>query len=318
MEHNTDTVKFGWHLPSFPVDGSSGSAFVDQIAATLERVEPAFDSAWMDDHFIPWAAWQSPETPYLECVSTMAYLAGAFRQIKFASSVFCQSYRNPALLAKTVANLQLLTRGRVIFGIGAGWLEREYGQYNYAFPPPAVRIAQLEETVEIVKALWTQKSATYTGKYYQIHEAYCEPKPDPLPPIVIGGGGEQLTLRVVAKHADHWDLSGASVETYAHKLEVLRHHCEAVGRPFDAIVKGLSTEGVALAASQAEAQRIAAASPYNSGKAIAGTPEEVAAHLQRYVDLGVRYFVVRLLDFPRTEGIELFVQEVMPRLARMS
>jgi alkanesulfonate monooxygenase SsuD/methylene tetrahydromethanopterin reductase-like flavin-dependent oxidoreductase (luciferase family) len=215
-----------------------------------------------------------------------------------------------------VANLQLLTSGRMIFGIGAGWLEREYGQYNYDFPPPAVRIAQLEETVEIIKALWTQKTATYTGKYYQIHEAYCEPKPDPLPPIVIGGGGEQLTLRVVAKHADHWDLSGPSVETYAHKLEVLRRHCEAVGRPFDAIVKGFSTEGVALAPSEAEAQRIAAASPYNSRKAIVGTPEQVAAQLQRYVDLGVSYFVVRLLDFPRTEGTELFVQEVMPRLAR--
>lgn len=307
-----NAVKFGWHLPSFPVDGSGGTAFVDQIAATLERVETAFDSAWMDDHFIPWAAWQSPETPYLECVSTMAYLAGAFRQIKFASSVFCQSYRNPALLAKTVANLQLLTRGRMIFGIGAGWLEREYAQYNYPFPAPAVRIAQLEETVEIVKALWTQTPAGYQGKYYRIDEAYCEPKPDPLPPIVIGGGGEQLTLRVVAKHADRWDLSGASVETYAHKLEVLRRHCEAVGRPFDTIVKGLSTEGIALASSQAEAQHIADASPYNSGKAIVGTPEQVAAQLQRYVDLGVRYIVVRLLDFPRTEGIELFAREVMP------
>lgn len=309
-------VKFGWHMPSFPVDGSSGPAFVDQLAETLQQVEYAFDSAWMDDHFIPWAAWQSPQTPYLECVSTIAYLAGAFKQIKFASSVFCQSYRNPALLAKTVATLQLLTRGRMIFGIGAGWLEREYAQYNYAFPSPAVRIAQLEEAVEIVKALWTETPATYTGTYYRINEAYCEPRPDPRPPIVIGGGGEQLTLRVVAKHADWWDLSGAGPETYAHKLGVLRGHCGQVGRPFDEIIKGWSTEGVALAPSEAEAQRLAAASPYNTGKSVVGTPEQVAARLQRYVDLGVSYFVVRLLDFPATEGIDLFVQEVMPRLVQ--
>lgn len=308
-------VQFGWHLPSFPVDSSGGPAFVDQIAATLERVEPAFDSAWMDDHFIPWAAWQPPETPYLECVSTMAYLAGAFRQIKFASSVFCQSYRNPALLAKTVANLQLLTRGRMIFGIGAGWLAREYAQYNYPFPAPAVRIAQLEETVEIVKALWTQTPATYRGQYYQIDEAYCEPKPDPLPPIVIGGGGEQLTLRVVAKHADWWNLPGGTLESYAHKLEVLRRHCEAVGRDYDTIVKSWNPEAVAVAPTQVEAQRIADASPFKANP-IVGTPEQVAAQLQQYVDLGVSYIVVRLLDFPRTEGIELFAQEVMPRLAR--
>ncbi len=307
------SVKFGWHLPSFPVDGSRGPAFSEQIEATLARVEHAFDSAWMDDHFIPWAAWQSPETPYLECVSTMAYLAGMFRSIKFASSVFCQSYRNPALLAKTVANLQLLTRGRMIFGIGAGWLEREYGQYNYAFPSPAVRIAQLEETVEIVKALWTQTPASYTGKYYQISEAYCEPKPDPLPPIVIGGGGEQLTLRVVASHADWWNLPGGTQETYAHKLEVLRRHCEAVGRPYDAIVKSWSPEAIAVAPTEAEAKRIADASPFKSNP-IVGTPQQVAEQMQRYVDIGVSYIVVRLLDFPRMEGIELFAQEVMPLL----
>ncbi len=306
-------VKFGWHLPSFPVDGSQGSVFVDQIMATLERVHHAFDSAWMDDHFIPWAAWESPETPYLECVSTMAYLAGAFPTLKLASSVFGQSYRNPALLAKTVANLQLLTGGRVIFGIGAGWLEREYVQYNYPFPSPAVRIAQLEETVEIVKALWTQTPASYVGKYYQIHEAYCEPKPDPLPHIVIGGGGEQLTLRVVAKHADWWNLPGGTVETYAHKLAVLRRHCEAVGRDYDSIVKSWNPEAVAVAPTEAEAQRIAADSPFKNNP-IVGTPQQVAAQLQAYVDLGVRYIAVRLLDFPRTEGIELFAQEVMPRL----
>lgn len=308
-------VKFGWHLPSFPVDGSSGTQFVDQIANALERIQDDFDSIWMDDHFVPWANWQAPETPYLEGVATMAYLAGAFPRIKIGSSVFCQSYRNPALLAKTAATLQLLSGGRLLFGIGAGWLEREYHQYGYDFPRPAVRIAQLEEAVQIIKLLWTQKRATFHGKYYHVEDAICEPKPDPLPPILIGGGGEQLTLRVVAKHADWWNLTGGTLERYASKLEILRNHCEAVGRDFNEIVKTWSAEAVAVAESEAEAKRIADESPYNN-HSIIGTPEQVAAQLQRFLDLGVEYLIVRVLDFPRTEGLELFAREVMPRLAR--
>jgi alkanesulfonate monooxygenase SsuD/methylene tetrahydromethanopterin reductase-like flavin-dependent oxidoreductase (luciferase family) len=306
-------LKFGWHIPSFPVDGSSATAFVDQITTFMAHVDETFDSVWMDDHFVPWAAWQSPETPYLECISTMAYLAAKFPHVKIGSSVFCQSYRNPALMAKTAANLQLLTGGRFLFGIGAGWLEREYHAYGYAFPKPAVRIAQLEEALEITKLLWSDAPVSYTGKYYKIENAYCVPRPDPIPPILIGGGGEQLTLRVVAKHADWWNLPGSTLEVYAHKLEVLRGHCADVGRDYASITKTWSAECVALAETEAEAQRILQASPYNANPVV-GTPDQVAAHLQRYIDLGVEYLIVRTVDFPRTEGVELFKREVAPRL----
>jgi alkanesulfonate monooxygenase SsuD/methylene tetrahydromethanopterin reductase-like flavin-dependent oxidoreductase (luciferase family) len=306
-------LKFGWHIPSFPTDGSGGAQFVDQIEAILQRIPDVFDSAWMDDHLWPWANWQAPETPYLECVTTMSYLAGAFPNLKFASSVFCQSYRNPGLLAKMAATLQTLTRGRLIFGIGAGWMEREYRAYNYDFPKPAVRLAQLEETLEIVKLLWHETPASYAGKHYRITNAYCEPKPNPLPPILIGGGGEQLTLKIVAKHADWWNLPGGTLENYAHKLGVLREHCDAVGRDYDSILKTWSAECVALGATEAEAKRILEATPYNNN-AIAGTPEQVAEQLQRFVDVGVEYLCVRMVDFPRSEGIELFAQEVVPLL----
>ncbi|NJN83701.1 MAG: LLM class flavin-dependent oxidoreductase [Caldilineaceae bacterium] len=196
------SIRFGWHMPSFPVDGSPGSVFVEQIINVLERTEGYFESAWADDHMHPWARWQPSDTDALECVTTIAYLAAAFPTWKFGSSVLCQSYRNPALMAKMAANLQLLTGGRFIFGIGAGWMDEEYLAYNYEYPRPAVRIAQLEETIQITRALWTESPASFEGKYYRIDNAYCEPKPDPIPPILVGGGGEQLTLRVVAKHAD--------------------------------------------------------------------------------------------------------------------
>jgi alkanesulfonate monooxygenase SsuD/methylene tetrahydromethanopterin reductase-like flavin-dependent oxidoreductase (luciferase family) len=144
------TVQFGWHSPSFPVDGSSATVFAGQVRNTLARIQDSFDSVWVDDHFVPWANWQSNETPYVECMTTIATLAGEFPRLRFGSSVLCQSYRNPALTAKMAANLQWWTGGRFIFGIGAGWLEEEYRAYGYAFPKPAVRIAQLEEAVEIM------------------------------------------------------------------------------------------------------------------------------------------------------------------------
>ncbi len=210
------------------------------------------------------------------------------------------------------ANLQLLTGGRLLFGIGAGWQEEEYHAYNYAFPKPSVRIAQMVEAIQIVKKLWTVSPASFEGKYYRIENAYCEPRPDPIPPIMIGGGGEQLTLRAVAEHADWWNIPAVPMDVYSHKLDVLRKHCDAVGRDYDEIVKTWSAEAMAVAATEAEARQIIEASPYGKNNPIYGTPEQVAERLQAYVDLGVSYIIVRLLDFPRTEGIETFAQEVMP------
>jgi alkanesulfonate monooxygenase SsuD/methylene tetrahydromethanopterin reductase-like flavin-dependent oxidoreductase (luciferase family) len=310
-------LQFGWHMHSFPVDGSSGPAFVDQIHHTLDCIQPHFDSVWVDDHMMPWAEWQSNDTPYLECLTTIAYFAAACPTLKFGASVLCQSYRNPGLLAKTAANLQLITGGRFLFGIGAGWMEEEYQAYNFDFPKPAVRIAQLEEAVQIVKKLWTESPASFDGKYYRIKNACCEPRPDPVPPLLIGGGGEQLTLRVVAKYADWWNIPGGTYENYAHKLGVLRQHCAAVGRDYDEIVKTWSAEAIAVAETESEAQRIAAASPY-ADNTILGTPAQVAEQLQAFIDLGVEYFVVRLLDFPNTAGVEMFTHEVMPRLRSFS
>lgn len=307
-------LKFGWHMPSFPVDGSSGPDFVAQIEQTLQRIQFHFDSVWVDDHLMPWASWQSNDTPYMECLTTIAYFAAAFPRLKFGASVLCQSYRNPGLLAKTAANLQLLTGGRFIFGIGAGWMVEEYEAYNYDFPEPAVRIAQLEEAVQIIRKLWTEAPASFEGQHYRLKNAYAEPRPNPSPPMLIGGGGEQLTLRVVAKYADWWNIPGGSYETYAHKLQVLRRHCEAVGRNYDDIVKSWSADSVALAKTEAEARRIAAASPYTENP-IMGTPVQVAEQLQAFIDLGVTYLIIRPLDFPSLAGIELFINEVMPRLA---
>lgn len=309
-------VEFGWRVPAFPVDGSTGLQLVQQIEQNLRQLQGRLHSAWVADHFVPWARFQSEDTPALECVSSICYLAGAFPDLHFGSIVMSQSYRNPALLAKIGATLQLLTGGRFILGIGAGWKADEYRAYGYDFPKPAVRIAQLEEVVQIVKHMWTETPATFEGKYYQIENAYCEPKPEPPPPILIGGGGEQLTLRVVAKYADWWNIPGGTVERYAHKLDVLRRHCDTVGRNFDEIRKTWAGEVVAVAATEAEARRIAANSPFNGGSSLVGTPAQVADGLRAFTDLGVTYFILRFADFPQPDGALRFVEEVIPLLGQ--
>jgi alkanesulfonate monooxygenase SsuD/methylene tetrahydromethanopterin reductase-like flavin-dependent oxidoreductase (luciferase family) len=308
------TLQFGWHLHSFPVDGSDATQFLQQNITMLDLVQKAnFDSVWVDDHFWPWAKFQSNDTPYVECMTTIAYFAARYPTLKFGSSVLCQSYRNPALMAKMVANLQWLTGGRFLFGLGAGWMEEEYLANNMEFPKPAVRIAQLEEVIQIINKLWHETPASFTGRYYQIKDAYLMPKPEPIPPLLIGGGGEQLTLRVVAKYADIWNIPGGTYENYARKLGILRQHCDAIGRDFNTIVKSWSAECIAVAPTEAEARQIAESTPYQNGP-IYGTPAQVAEQLQAFVDLGVSYLVVRLVDFPNTAGLELFINEVMPRL----
>jgi alkanesulfonate monooxygenase SsuD/methylene tetrahydromethanopterin reductase-like flavin-dependent oxidoreductase (luciferase family) len=306
-------LRFGWHMPSFPMDGSDGATFVEQIHHILQRIEPDFDSVWVDDHMFPGFPGISNDTTYLECLTTIAHLATAHPKMTFGASVLCQSYRNPALLARTVANLHLLTGGRFLFGIGAGWMEEEYRAYNFDFPTAAARIDQMEETIQIVKRMWTEAPASFEGKYYRIEYAWCGPRPNPAPQILIGGGGEQKTLRVVAKYADWWNYPGGTADNYAHKLDVLRQHCKAVGRDYDEIVKTWSAEGIALGKTEAEAQRVAAESSWKKD-VLVGTPAQIAEQLQAFVDLGVEYLIVRVVDFPSAAGVELFAQEVIPRL----
>jgi alkanesulfonate monooxygenase SsuD/methylene tetrahydromethanopterin reductase-like flavin-dependent oxidoreductase (luciferase family) len=308
-------IQFGWRVPDFPTDGSSGQQFIDQIGGTLELVSERFASAWVADHFVPWANWQPVETDTVECLTTTAFLAAAYPNLTWGTIVLCQSYRNPALLAKMVANICAFAPGRFVFGIGAGWKADEYAAYNYPFPSAAVRIQQLDETCEIVKRMWTEQPATFEGRHYQIHDAYLSPKPDPVPPIMIGGGGEKLTLRVVAKHADWWNLGGAR-EQYQRKLDILRQHCTAAGTDFDRIVKSYPNDCVAVAATEDEARQQAEASPfYNQDSALAGTPDQVAAEIQAWIDLGVTQFQFRFADFPQLDGIRLFAQEVLPRFS---
>jgi alkanesulfonate monooxygenase SsuD/methylene tetrahydromethanopterin reductase-like flavin-dependent oxidoreductase (luciferase family) len=171
----------------------------------------------------------------------MTWLAARLPDVLVGGMVMCNDYRDPTVVGHMGKTLQAFSGGRLVLGIGAGWREAEYESHGFRFDPPATRIRRLEEAVQIIEGMWTQARTTFEGEFYAVHDVICEPKPRPAPPILIGGGGEQLMLRLVARHADWWNLN-ADPATYGRKLDVLRQHCDAVGRDYETIVKTVQIE----------------------------------------------------------------------------
>jgi len=191
---------------------------------------PVIEHAWAFDHFIPLGP--DPTGPQLEGWTLLAALAARTERLRVGLMVTGNIYRHPAVLAKMGATVDIISHGRLDFGIGAGWNELECRMYGIPLYPPGERIRRLGEACEVIKRLWTETVANFDGKYYQLKDARCEPKPvqKPNPPFVIGGSGEQLTLRIVAQYANIWNFVGGSVDTLRHKNEVLNGHCAAIGR----------------------------------------------------------------------------------------
>jgi len=212
------------------------------------------------------------------------------------------------------ATLDALTGGRYILGIGAGWMKEDYIEYGYKFSSAAIRIKQLEEGVQIIKRMWAEDDITFLGKYFTVKNAYCNPKPDPPPPILIGGEGEKLLLRVVARYADWWDCSNADIKTYSHKFEVLRQHCNKVHRDPNKILQTTSNR-VAIAETNKEALKMAKESPFigkeNIGSYLIGTPQKIKEKIGAFVNKGVEHFILRFIDFPQLDGARLFAEEVI-------
>ena len=302
--------------------------YVKKIA--LQSEELGFDSVWIWDHFF-WEGYRDPEAEQiadaLECTTTMSALAALTKRIHIGSLVMCNSYRNPSLTAKIGATLDVISNGRLEFGIGAGWKENEYLAYGFPFPKPAVRIAQLREAVTIIKKMWTEEKPSFKGKYYEIKEALCDPKPvqKPHPPIWIGGGGEKLTLRVVAELADGCNWYGTP-EEYAHKLNVLKKHCAKIGRNSDEIKKSWTGDLFLLSRGsnvRSNVERyLASRQHYTTGskrardydgyvqRNIVGTPDECYSKIREYLKLGITRFY---FECTTTKSRALFAKEVMPK-----
>lgn len=233
-------VQFGWIAPVIGVPESGGQSIIlqEHENGVLSAVNEYFDSIWAADHFY---GFDRIDDAYLECWTSLTWVAAAYPKLLIGALVMCNNYRHPAVVAHMAKTLQAFSHGRLIFGYGAGWREQEYERHGFPFEAPAVRIRQLDEALQIIKSMWTQPRTTFNGTYYQVRDLPCEPKPTPVPPILIGGSGEKLMLRLVARHADWWN-SGAAPDVYARKLSVLQQHCADVGRDFNSIVKTVQIE----------------------------------------------------------------------------
>lgn len=293
-------IEFGCIAELVARGGVKSETLLDDNRRTIELLEGHFDAVWFDDHF------HKDGAPVFESWTTLSYLASQYPQMHFGTLVLCQSYRNPGLLAKMMATLQVLTSGRYIAGIGAGWKEDEYQAFNYPFPSSKIRIEQLEELAKILKIMWTQSPATFEGKHYSITHAECEPLPDPPPPLLIGGGGEKLTLRVVARYADWMNIAFPDQKTFQHKLNVLREHCGEVQRSYEKIKKSIWTYVRIMDRNDPDVID-------SQGRHIlSGTPGKVAEEILAFQQLGVEHIMIRFVDFPQTGMAERFVHEVIP------
>jgi len=293
-----------------PVGLNIWSRLVEKSFPYLDKTLAPFDSLWLPDHV------QYGANRVAEGWTLLAYALARYPDKLCGHEVLCNSFRNPAHLAKMVATAQALSGGRVILGIGAGWNEEEYRAYGWPYSTARARIAQLAEAIELIRTMWTQAPASYRGEHYTLSEAHCEPRPDPIPPIMVGGHGETYLLRVVARHADWWNYPFRDPALYTHKQGVLKRHCREVGRDYEAI-RQVVRVGILVAETERELERLQAAPdtrPMSDIK-LAGTPARVTEVLRRIIAQGAHRLTVNFADAPRPEGTQLFAAAVLPHLS---
>lgn len=300
-------IDFGYNPPTGNrlIERVDPRTFVQDLQNVLDIASQHFSSIWISDHHM------TADRYRLECWTQLTWVAARFPGPLLGTVVMSNSYRHPPLLAKMAASLQVFSHGRFVLGYGAGWAEDEYHAYGYEFPSARVRIAQMVEGIQVMRALWTGSPASFEGTYYRVKDAYCEPRPDPIPPIMIGGDGEKYLLRAVAEHADWWLPFSRRLDALSQKCDVLRQHCRDVGRDYESIRKTY-TLTVFLSRDRAEAERMAGAALERENPAFAGDPAGLRDHLRQLVDLGFDLFQLVFPRFPDTDDMKLFVDEVLP------
>jgi alkanesulfonate monooxygenase SsuD/methylene tetrahydromethanopterin reductase-like flavin-dependent oxidoreductase (luciferase family) len=301
-------IHFGYNPPSGTrgIEQFPAQSFVRDLQEALDIAAQSFSSLWVSDHLMT-------EEPFrMDVWTQLTWIAARYPGPQLGTIVLSNSFRHPPLMAKMAASLQAFSRGRLVLGYGAGWLEREYRAYGFEFPSASVRIAQMVEGIELMREMWTSSPATYHGEYYHVENAYCEPRPEPHPIIMIGGDGEQRTLRAVAQYADWWNTVMRPPAVLRHKLEVLEKHCRDVGREYASVRKTL-TRVIYLAPTRSEAERWAGSRLDAPTPPFAGDPAALIDHLNELIDLGFDLFQLVFAGFPETVDLRLFVDKVLPK-----
>jgi F420-dependent oxidoreductase-like protein len=222
-------MELGIHFIDF-LPGDAGALAPNLLSTAVAAEDIGATLFTLADHFFQMETVGRAEDPFLEGYTSLGYLAGRTTSISLALLVTGVTYRHPGLLAKTVTTLDVLSHGRSMFGIGAAWYEREHLALGVPYPSLSTRFEMLEETLQICRQMWSDNDGPYHGKHYQLAETICQPQPIRRPPILIGGGGEKKTLRLVAQYADVWNSTDSEIDVLTHKIDVLARHCDSVGR----------------------------------------------------------------------------------------
>jgi F420-dependent oxidoreductase-like protein len=294
----------------FSVWPNPTQSFEDVLQIARHAEASGWDGLWYADHFMPDGDVTS--APWPEAWTSLAGLAVSVPRIRLGTLVTGNTYRHPAVLAKMAATVDHLSAGRVVLGLGSGWQENEHRQYGIPYFDTGERLARLDEACQVIKSLYTETKSDFDGKYYQLKEASLEPKPVQKPlPLLIGGGGEKVTLRIAARWADEWNVWG-DPGVLRHKMSVLDAHCENVGRDASAIQRS----AVALLFLSDDAGFIEKVTSRPSDRTIAGNVEQVRETIVAYRDAGVDELIVP--DFTlgamqqKLETYDRFIEEVAP------
>jgi F420-dependent oxidoreductase-like protein len=315
-------VPQGWILDLADIEDPI-EQFETMVGVTRRAEELGFDSVWLFDHF---HTYHRPvlETTFEAWTSTAA-LARETSRIRIGQMVTANSYRNPALLAKMASTVDVMSHGRLDFGIGAGWYEHEYRAYGYDFPPVGTRLRMLGEALQVIHAMWRESYATFEGDFYRIDGAINEPKgvQRPHPPVWVGGSGERVTLRLAAEYADATNFGGHhdDMAWYRHKFGVIRRHCEAIGRDPDTLIRSSNVETTLLRPGddpEVLTQRYRRDDSLEEYRrhAVVGGAQQVIDTYGRLVDAGVDYLVVAdVPDLARGDVLEALAGDVLPAFA---
>jgi alkanesulfonate monooxygenase SsuD/methylene tetrahydromethanopterin reductase-like flavin-dependent oxidoreductase (luciferase family) len=297
-------VEFGLIVPENPLNPPTRQGYLEQLDRLLSSVKRHFVSAWCIDHL---------DGDVLEGWTTVAYLSALHPELLWGHTVLSNGFRNPALVAKMSATLAFLSGGRYVLGMGAGGDEREHLAYGYDVPPAGARVAALDEALTIIRALWTGESVTFEGSLYRVADAICEPKPVPPPPIAIGAFGPKM-LRLTARHADWWNVSSTAIDAYRELAVGMDRACDEAGRD-PATVRRVWSGACVCAPTEAEVATLAGRN-LSPGEDFVGTPAQVIAQMEPFIDLGVDCFLLDCGGFPNLTTVETLIDEVLPAIAR--
>jgi F420-dependent oxidoreductase-like protein len=311
-------VPQGWRLDLVGIPDPI-EAYEAMTRVALEAESLGFHSIWLYDHFhtVPTPA----QEVTFECWTSTAALARDTKRVRIGQMVTCNSYRNPALLAKMASTVDVLSHGRLVLGIGAGWYEHEYRAYGYTYPGTRERLQRLGEAIQVILAMWTQDEAIFEGTYYQVRGAINQPKGAQKPhiPLLIGGGGEKVTLRLVAQYGDACNVGG-DIANIKHKFAVLKQHCEELGRDYNSIRRTTLVDYCAIA--ETEEAALAKLTPAElrdleelRQTQLIGTPAMIRQRLAEFEEAGVQELIIRFVDATHLESIRLFARECMPEVA---